>query len=149
MIISLEFELPRTSCGLPEDYGWDPVDKRHSRVPILLFGLAPGDAYPAGSVTTAAVGSYSTISPLPDPQSKRCLGHGHRRYVFCGAGVGSLRLGVTQHPFPWSPDFPPELKARAIIRSPPTRPITLTFLKLSSKVVGQQGRWIDRVTPVC
>lgn len=28
------------------------------------------------------------------------------RFVFCGAHVGSLRLGVTQHPALWSPDFP-------------------------------------------
>jgi len=30
----------------------------------------------------------------------------HRRYIFCGAGVGLLRLGVTQHLALWSPDFP-------------------------------------------
>ena len=28
------------------------------------------------------------------------------RFVFCGAHVGLLRLGVTQHPALWSPDFP-------------------------------------------
>lgn len=41
---------------------------------VLLFGLAPGDAYPANHVATAAVGSYSTISPLPDPDSEGLLG---------------------------------------------------------------------------
>jgi hypothetical protein len=40
---------------------------------VLLFGLAPGDAYPAGHVTMTAVGSYSTISPLPDPAAKQSL----------------------------------------------------------------------------
>ncbi len=30
----------------------------------------------------------------------------HRRYIFCGAHVGLLRLGVTQHLALWSPDFP-------------------------------------------
>ena len=35
---------------------------------VFLFGLASGDAYPAGGVTTPAVGSYPTVSPLPDPQ---------------------------------------------------------------------------------
>jgi hypothetical protein len=40
---------------------------------VLLFGLAPGDAYPAGYVTTTAVGSYSTISPLPEPAAKLAL----------------------------------------------------------------------------
>jgi len=35
---------------------------------VFLFGLASGDAYRAGDVTTTAVGSYPTVSPLPDPQ---------------------------------------------------------------------------------
>ena len=70
VIISLGFELPRTSSDLPED------PSRASRLPILrrepagvfLFGLASGDAYRAGDVTTTAVGSYPTVSPLPEPQ---------------------------------------------------------------------------------
>ena len=70
MIISLGFELPRTSSDLPEDLG------RASRSPFLqresagvfLFGLASGDAYPASDVTTTAVGSYPTVSPLPEPE---------------------------------------------------------------------------------
>ncbi len=69
---------------------------------VPLFGFAPGDAYPATCVTTGAVGSYPTISPLPGKKQVFC----HRRYIFCGAGVGSLRLGVTQHLALWSPDFP-------------------------------------------
>jgi len=35
---------------------------------VFLFGLASGDAYRAGDVTITAVGSYPTVSPLPDPQ---------------------------------------------------------------------------------
>jgi hypothetical protein len=70
VIISLGFELPRTSSDLPEDLG------RASRLPtfrkkptdVFLFGLASGDAYPAGDVTTTAVGSYPTVSPLPEPR---------------------------------------------------------------------------------
>jgi len=70
MIISLGFELPRTSSDLPEDLG------RASRSPVFLkkptgvflFGLASGDAYHAGDVAIPAVGSYPTVSPLPDPQ---------------------------------------------------------------------------------
>ena len=70
MIISLGSELPRTSSDLPEDLG------RASRLPTLrrkptdvfLFGLASGDAYRAGDVTTTAVGSYPTVSPLPEPR---------------------------------------------------------------------------------
>jgi len=70
VIISLGFELPRTSSDLPEDLS------RASRLSILqgestgvfLFGLASSDAYHAGDVTITAVGSYPTVSPLPDPQ---------------------------------------------------------------------------------
>jgi hypothetical protein len=69
VIISLGFELPRTSSDLPEDLS------RASRSPVLrrkptgvfLFGLASGDAYRAGDVATTAVGSYPTVSPLPEP----------------------------------------------------------------------------------
>jgi len=73
---------------------------------------------PASRVATTAVGSYPAFSPLPDPnvvlslgrfvvKSRSRLNHattsrhhhfGHRRCAFCCAGVGSLRLGVTQHP---------------------------------------------------
>jgi hypothetical protein len=70
VIISLGFELPRTSSDLPEDLGrasrsaWSQA----INAGVFLFGLASGDAYRAGDVTTTAVGSYSTVSPLPDPQ---------------------------------------------------------------------------------
>ena len=35
---------------------------------VFLFGLASSDAYRAGDVAIPAVGSYPTVSPLPDPQ---------------------------------------------------------------------------------
>ena len=44
-----------------------------------LFGLAPGGVFHAGGVATAAVRSYRTFSPLPDPSCE-----GHRRFVLCG-----------------------------------------------------------------
>ena len=54
-----------------------------------------------------AVGSYPTISPLPGlPKEQSSLAKRHWRCIFCGAHVGLLRLGVTQHPALWSPDFP-------------------------------------------
>jgi len=71
VIISLELELPRASCDLPEDLG--RANRFRHRQPgpviavVLLFGLAPGDACRAVCVTTNAVGSYPTVSPLPDP----------------------------------------------------------------------------------
>ena len=72
MIISLGFESPRTSSDLPEDLGRASRSPASRRKPtgVFLFGLASGDAYHASDVTTTAVGSYPTVSPLPDPQQQ-------------------------------------------------------------------------------
>ena len=70
VIISLGFELPRTSSDLPEDLSrasWLPTFRKKP-ADVFLFGLASGDAYRAGDVTTTAVGSYPTVSPLPEPR---------------------------------------------------------------------------------
>jgi hypothetical protein len=69
MIISLGSELPRTSSDLPEDLGRASREPTFRRKPtdVFLFGLASGDAYRAGDVATTAVGSYPTVSPLPEP----------------------------------------------------------------------------------
>ena len=83
--------------------------KRPTREPcgpheVPLFGLAPGGVYPATGVTTGAVRSYRTISPLPVPKD---LGG-----IFSVAlSVGLRPPGVTWHPALWSPDFPPRRKA--------------------------------------
>jgi hypothetical protein len=72
VIISLGFELPRTSSDLPEDLSRasrSPLPKPETAV-VFLFGLASSDAYPAGDVAIPAVGSYPTVSPLPDPQRR-------------------------------------------------------------------------------
>ena len=68
MIISLGSELPRTSSDLPKDLGRASRSPTLQRKPtgVFLFGLASGDAYLASDVTTTAVGSYPTVSPLPD-----------------------------------------------------------------------------------
>ncbi len=73
MIISLELGLPRASSDLPEDFG--RASRSETVVSgVLLFGLAPGDACRAVCVTTDAVGSYPTISPLPEPMTRvRCV----------------------------------------------------------------------------
>ena len=47
--------------------------------PAPLFGLAPHGVFPASRITTAAVRSYRTISPLPDSHP----GAKTRRYIFC------------------------------------------------------------------
>src|SRR5690606_38688368 len=59
---------------------------------VLLFGLAPGGACRARFLTVAAVGSYLTVSPLPDPASLRAIGG-----LFSVAlSLGLLPAGVTR-----------------------------------------------------
>lgn len=62
-----------------------------------LFGLAPGEVYRAVTVTSNAVGSYPTLSPLPSE-----LGG----LLSVALSLGFPRVGVTHHRFLWSPDFP-------------------------------------------
>src|SRR5579885_1187438 len=69
-IIYLGCLLPDTSCSLPK-----PSAGRTIR---FLFGLTPGGVYHAATVTSHAVRSYRTISPLPSPVAEA------GRYIFCG-----------------------------------------------------------------
>jgi len=55
------------------------------------------------SVTTGAVRSYRTFSPLPVPQDFGGI-------FSVALSIGSRRPGVTWHPALWSPDFPPKKK---------------------------------------
>ena len=74
------------------------------------------------TVTSRAVRSYRTLSPLPDPT---CVGH--RRFALCCTSRGLLHPpGVTWHLALWSPDFPP------LRPSPPKR--TTTKRRLSGQL---------------
>ena len=64
---------PSSPCGLPGS-SWE----RATPVPSL-FGLAPGGGCQHPGSPRDLVGSYPTVSPLPDPLSR-----GHRRSRFCG-----------------------------------------------------------------
>ena len=91
-----------------------------------LFGLAPGDACRAVCVATNAVGSYPTVSPLPDPAINTMFG-GRPSAVY-----SLLRLcriappGSYPAPCPWSPDFPPALRP-AIIQPSLSRTVSITM----------------------
>ena len=75
--------------------------------PALLFGLAPRGVYRAPDVTIGAVGSYPTVSPLPDAAAVEDLpevsppadhrGRLRRRFIFCGTFHGRAVTGPT----PW------------------------------------------------
>ena len=64
----------------------------------LLFGLAPSGVYLATCVTTGAVRSYRTLSPLL-PEGSGLLS--------AALAVGLRRPDVIWHSALWSPDFPP------------------------------------------
>ena len=96
--IHLGHSSPNDSSSLPEC--------NTGRVTALLFGLAPSGVYPATDVTISAVRSYRTISPLPTEVGG----------IFSVAlSIDSRRPGVTWHSALWSPDFPLEIKFRAVV----------------------------------
>ncbi len=121
MIISLGFELPRTSSNLPEDLD------RASRCARIREGALPMSSYLALHQATLTVPVMSppprwALTPPFHPylirsnrMESRCLGH--RRFDFCGAGVGLLRLGVTQRPARGVRTFLSMPKHRATIQS--------------------------------
>jgi len=68
-----------------------------------LFGLAPAGVYPAASVTSRAVSSYLTISPLPNLS---IVGGVFSVALSVAVGKSLRRPGVTWQRAQWSPDFP-------------------------------------------
>jgi len=71
---------------------------------LFLFGLAPGGVYPATPVTSRAVRSYRTFSPLLYLQKIK-------RYILCGTFpkvcLNKPRRTLSGTLSAWSPDFPP------------------------------------------
>jgi hypothetical protein len=88
-IIHLGCTSPCTSSNLPGNSA--------GRTIVSLFGLAPGGVYPATTITSSAVRSYRTISPLPAETGG----------IFSVAlSIDSRRPEVIWHLALWSPDFP-------------------------------------------
>ncbi len=88
-IIYLGCLSPNTSCSLPKLSAGRTIE--------FLFGLAPSGVYLAATVTSNAVRSYRTISPLPQAARFRALPRyalnrdnetrlfrERGRYIFCG-----------------------------------------------------------------
>src|SRR5207344_1026124 len=74
----------------------------------LLFGLAPCGVLPATRVTTSAVRSYRTFSPLPHPERPAKAGRDECGGIFSvPLSFGLPRPGVTQRTALRSSDFPP------------------------------------------
>ena len=73
MIICLGWSSPTTSSSLPAASLCLENETSGLAVwvtPRRLFGLAPTGGYPATAVTSGAVGSYPTVSPLPFARSR-------------------------------------------------------------------------------
>ena len=88
-----------------------PADQASRAGTLRIFGLAAGGVCRAGDVTTAAVRSYRTISPLHGSTRERSKERVERRrillrFLSVALSVGSLRLGVTKHRALCSSDFP-------------------------------------------
>jgi len=125
-VIHLGYASPRTSCDLPRD------DAGHANVP--LFGLAPDGVYPATPVTSSAVRSYHTISPLPAyPQI-------FRRYIFCGTfrRLTPPRCYLASCPVKPGLSSMPEDQASNTATIRPTPPPTIQD-KLGNKQAVQDG----------
>src|SRR5205823_1423165 len=78
---------------------------------------------PGRPVTRPPVGSYPTFSPLPDGASPEI--NAARRFFSVALSFGSPRLGVTQRPALWSPDFPPTLFTSPAVTRPPRPAVSL------------------------
>ena len=105
--------LPRSRAG-------------HAYAP--LFDLAPGGVFPATPVTSRAVRSYRTISPLP--------GFEKPGGIFSAAlSVGSRLPGITWHPALWSPDFPPFYKNKTATVRPTQAAIIQKLRKCAERLM--------------
>jgi hypothetical protein len=117
MVICLGRLSPTASSSLP-------AASRISRpggavwvTPRRLFGLAPTGGYRATAVTSDAVGSYPTVSPLPFPRARARVPGG----LFSVAlSVASRRPGVTWQSTRWSSDFPRALDRSKLQPEPAT-----------------------------
>jgi hypothetical protein len=90
-----------------------PGSRTGRAAPPPLFGLAPRGVCHAGRITSAAVRSYRTISPLPHPKA--------RRYIFCCAvREACAPPAVSRHAALWRPDFPLPFPEAAV--RPPALP---------------------------
>lgn|GEM_PF-2917617 len=102
MVIYLGDAFPHSSSVLPgREFGGHPQ--------TLPAWTCSGWGLPSIRVTPDLVSSYLAVPPLL-----------YSGLLLYGPYRGSLPLGITQHPCPWSPDFP---------RHMPRPPVPLSSLK--------------------
>src|SRR5690242_10853495 len=118
MIIPLVLPSLAGSCGLPGDAGL--AVRFLPRVTLLLramcaslFGLAPCGVLPATAVTSGAVRSYRTFSPLPAFRPALAGGRQAGGMFSVPLSFGLPRPGVTRRTALRSSDFPLPTAAEA------------------------------------
>src|SRR5438445_637254 len=124
----------RTS-GLPGASSDRYPRARRATVNALLFGLAPGGVCLAGRSPGRRWALTSPFHPYPTETLRRSSRPGG--VISVALSFGSPRLGVTQRPALWSPDFPPTVFTyvrRSPVRLGPSEfyPPGLGFLTFSS-----------------
>ena len=93
--------LPKGSCGLPGDDSWALPSDQRRRPPIWPCS---GWGLPASRLAPGPGALLPHRFTLACPsRCREAIG----AIVSVALSVASLRLGVTQHPALWSPDFPP------------------------------------------
>ena len=127
-IIYLGRRSPDGSCTLPaaNEFRIRNSELLRRAASRRIFGLAGGGVYPATTVTSRAVRSYRTISPLPAGHEAATGG------IFSVAlSLGSRRVGVTNHRALPSSDFPPARLAcrRSPSPTPPANMIALGWFR--------------------
>ena len=98
----------------------------NARLPSL-FGLAPGGVYRAVPVTSDAVRSYRTLSPLP--VFRKTIGG----LLSVALSLGSPPAGVTRHPV----SVEPGLSSPGFLRQRPSGRLTISAFKLPAET-GQE-----------
>lgn len=107
-VISLERALPRASSSRPGDSAGSLIS------PYIALHRA-GFAQVAGRPAPRALLPHvCTLAGLSRPRKQK-----FRRFVSVALSFGLPRLGVTQRPALWCPDFPPEASLSLSLRRPP------------------------------
>ncbi len=83
----------------------------------LLFGLAPGGVCLAGRSPGRRWALTPPFHPYPTATLRRSSRPGG--VISVALSFGSPRLGVTQRPALWSPDFPPTYSLTPAVTRPP------------------------------
>jgi len=101
------------------------VGRSGQLLPSYLVLLRMGFTLPA-RITSTAVRSYRTFSPLPPTQAGSPR---QGRYIFCGtfrkARFERASPAVSRHAALWRPDFPPAGESKPAVERPPVYRSTL------------------------